>query len=533
MATVQVSPAQRRNITSSALLLLAVAVGVAGFLLANLNRTGEIPDHWWRQVGIFVAVAVVARIVVRFAAPYADPVLLPVAVVLTGLGLAMIYRLDMSYAQLGNQTFSDRQALFAVLAVGLATVTLLVLRDHRILRRYTYTFMVVSLVLLALPTIPGLGVEIFGSRVWVSIFGFQFQPAEFAKITLAIFFAGYLVTNRDKLSVGGPKILGLRLPRLRDLGPILVVWLAAIAVLVLQQDLGTSLLLFGLFVAMLYVATNRVSWLVIGALLFVPAPFLAVKLFPHVANRFNVWFHAMDPEIYEAGGGSYQVVQGLFGMANGGLLGTGWGRGYPQLVPLAQSDFILASLAEELGLVGIMAILMLYLILIERGLRAALGTRDGFGKLLASGLAFSFALQVFVVLGGLTRVIPLTGLTAPFIAQGGSSLLTSWIILALLLRISDDSRRPPKQLKPWTSPSEATEPGDGDEDVDSTAETEAVLIEEISSDPANEPVNGPVNSPANETASNSVDVSMSDPTGDPAGGSVGNEDETSVIRGAP
>ena len=174
-------------------------------------------------------------------------------------------------------------------------------------------------------------------------------------------------------------------------------------------------------------------------------------MFPHVANRFSVWLNAMDPAIYEAGGGSYQVVQGLFGMANGGLLGTGWGRGYPQLVPLAQSDFILASLAEELGLVGVMAILMLYLILIERGLRAALGTRDGFGKLLAAGLSFSFALQLFVVLGGITRLIPLTGLTAPFIAQGGSSLLTSWIIVALLLRISDDSRRPPKQLKPWSA----------------------------------------------------------------------------------
>lgn len=506
MATVQVSPAERRNLAGSFLLLLAISVGIAGFLLVNLNRTGELPENWWRQIGIFVAMAIVAWVVVRFAAPYADPVLLPVAVALTGIGISMIHRLDMSYAQLGYQTFGDRQSLFAVLAVGLASATLLILRDHRILRRYTYTFMVASLVLLAMPTIPGLGVEIFGSRVWVSILGFQFQPAEFAKITLAIFFAGYLVTNRDKLSVGGPKILGLRLPRLRDLGPILVVWLAAIAVLVLQQDLGTSLLLFGLFVAMLYVATNRVSWLIIGALLFVPAPFLAVELFPHVANRFNVWFHAMDPEIYEAGGGSYQVVQGLFGMANGGLLGTGWGRGYPHLVPLAQSDFILASLAEELGLVGIMAILMLYLILIERGLRAALGTRDGFGKLLASGLAFSFALQLFVVLGGLTRVIPLTGLTAPFVAQGGSSLLTSWIILALLLRISDDSRRPPKQLKPWTPPSTAKKDKGK---VDDTAETEKVRSED------EDPDSGGTGSAV--------------PSGDAE--EAGSEDETSVIRG--
>lgn len=450
MATVHVSPARRQNVTGLFLLVMAVSVGVSGFLLVNVNRTGAIPPGTARQISIFVAVAIVAQVVMRFAAPYADPVILPAAVALTGIGLSMIYRLDQSYEQLGYATYSDRQSIFAVIGVAAASAVLLLLRDHRLLRRYTYTFMVLSLVLLILPNIPGLGVEIFGSKVWVSIFGFQFQPAEFAKVTLTIFFAGYLVTNRDKLSIGGPKILGLRLPRLRDLGPLLVVWLASLAVLVLQQDLGTSLLLFGLFVAMLYVATNRISWLIIGTILFIPAPFIAIRFFPHVANRFSVWLHAMDPAIYEAGGGSYQVVQGLFGMATGGLLGTGWGRGYPQLVPLAQSDFILASLAEELGLVGITAILLIYLVLIERGLRAALGTRDGFGKLLASGLAFGIALQLFVVVGGITRVIPLTGLTAPFIAQGGSSLLTSWIIVALLLRISDDSRRPPKELKPWS-----------------------------------------------------------------------------------
>lgn len=474
MATVQVSPARRQSFMSLLLMFLAISVGVSGFLLVNLNRTGSVPPNTGRQIGIFVGVAVLAQILVRFAAPYADPVILPIAVTLTGIGLSMMYRLDMSYEKLGLGTYSNRQGLFAILSLLAAAGTLLLLRNHRVLRKYTYSFMVLSLLLLILPTIPGLGVEIFGSRVWVSLFGFQFQPAEFAKITLTIFFAGYLVANRDKLSLGGPKILGLRLPRLRDLGPILLVWLVSIAVLVLQQDLGTSLLLFGLFVAMLYVATNRISWLIIGAILFVPAPFLAVKMFPHVANRFNVWLHALDPEVYEAGGGSYQVVQGLFGMANGGLMGTGWGRGYPQLVPLAHSDFILGSLAEELGLVGITAIMMLYLILIERGLRAGLGTRDGFGKLLASGLAFSFALQVFVVLGGLTRIIPLTGLTAPFLAQGGSSMLTSWVIVALLLRISDDSRRPPQELKPWSLSRQST-PEDPEPDTKALEEDDTTV----------------------------------------------------------
>lgn len=449
MATVQVSGARPRRFLEMILMLLGVSIGISAYVLTSLNRTGTLPPNLAVYVALFVALAVVAEVVVHLTAPYADPVILPIAVTLTGLGLAMIRRLDMSYELNDGRTTGLKQMVFAIAGLGLASLILLLLRDHRVLRRYTYTFMVISLILLILPMIPGLGVEIFGARVWVRIFGFQFQPAEFVKVTLAIFFAGYLVSNRDKLSVGGPKVLGMRFPRFRDLGPILVVWLLGIAILVLQKDLGTSLLFFGMFVAMLYVATNRVSWLAIGALLFIPAVFLAVRMFPHVQRRFVIWIDAMSPEVYGAQGGSYQVVQGLFGMANGGLLGTGWGRGYPWLVPLAESDFILASLGEELGLFGLMAILLLYLLLVERGFRAALGTRDGFGKLLAVGLSFSIAIQVFVVLGGITRVIPLTGLTAPFLAQGGSSMLSSWIIVALLLRISDAARRPAPRPQAW------------------------------------------------------------------------------------
>lgn len=449
MATVHVSGARPRRAMEIMLMLLATAIGISAYVLTNLNRTGTLPPSLGLHVGLFVAIAVVAELIVQFTAPYADPVILPISVTLTGLGLAMIHRLDLSYEKLGVATTGSRQLIFAFAGLALMALILVFLRDHRVLRRFTYTSMVVSLILLILPMLPGIGVEHYGARVWVRIAGFEFQPAEFVKITLAIFFAGYLVSNRDKLSIGGPKILGLRLPRLRDLGPILVVWLIGIAVLVLQKDLGTSLLFFGLFVAMLYVATNRVSWLVIGALLFIPAAFLAVKVFPHVQNRFTVWLNALSPEVYEAQGGSYQLVQGLYGMATGGLLGTGWGRGYPQVVPLADSDFILSSFAEELGLVGVMAILMLYLVLVERGLRAALGTRDGFGKLLAAGLSFSLALQLFVVLGGISRVIPMTGLTAPFLAKGGSSMLASWITIALLLRISDAARRPSPKAKTW------------------------------------------------------------------------------------
>ncbi len=449
MATVSIAPARPRRFLELTLMGLALAVGIAGYVLTSLNYTGEIPANLLTQVGVLVAIAIIAEVGVHFLAPYADPVILPIAVALTGLGLAMIYRLDLSYARRDEAVVGFRQALFVGIAIVIAAVILITLRDHRMLRRYTYTFGVLSLFLLLLPMIPGLGQETFGARVWIHLGPISIQPGELVKITLAIFFAGYLVTNRDNLAIGGRKFLGMRLPRARDLGPIMVVWLIGIAILVLQRDLGTSLLFFGLFVAMLYVATNRVSWLVIGFALFVPAVLVAVKSFAHVQTRFNIWLNALDPDIYNQG--SYQLVQGLFGQASGGLMGTGWGRGYPQLVPLANSDFILSSFAEELGLTGMAAILVLYLILIQRGLRAALTVRDGFGKLLATGLSFSLAIQLFVVLGGITRIIPLTGLTAPFLAAGGSSMVSSWITVALLIRVSDAARRPASTPAPWNS----------------------------------------------------------------------------------
>ena len=451
MATVTIAPARPRRVLEMALMLVALALGIGGYALTALNRTGAVPANLGQHVLILVVVAVVAEVGMHFLAPYADPVILPIAVALTGIGLAMIYRIDLSYITL-NESISNpasrypivgtKQLMMVGVAMVAAAVTLVCVRDHKVLRRYTYIFGILSLLLLLLPLVPGIGVEHLGARIWIQLGPASLQPAELVKITLAIFFSGYLVTNRDNLAIGGPKVLGMRLPRARDLGPILVVWLIGIAILVLQRDLGTSLLFFGLFVALLYVATDRVSWLVIGALMFLPAAALAVRAFPHVQQRFTVWLHAMDPDVYDAVGGSGQVVQGLFGQASGGLMGTGWGRGYPSLVPFAQSDFILSSLAEELGLTGLLAILVLYLILIERGLRASIGVRDGFGKLLAAGLSFSLALQVFVVLGGITRLIPLTGLTAPFLASGGSSMVSSWVTVAILVRISDAARRP-------------------------------------------------------------------------------------------
>ncbi|WP_026430282.1 FtsW/RodA/SpoVE family cell cycle protein [Schaalia georgiae] len=453
MATVSIAPARSRRLVEVLLLLLALAVGVGGYVLATLNYTGALPTNPRANVtvAVLVALAIIAEVGVHFLAPHADPLILPVAVALTGLGLAMIYRLDLSYERLGADTVGIRQGIYVAASIVLAALLLVAVRDHRTLRRYTYTFGALSLVLLLLPMIPGLGTETYGARVWIHLGPVSVQPGELVKITLALFFAGYLVTNRDNLAIGGPKFLGLRLPRGRDLGPIMVVWLIGIAILVLQRDLGTSLLFFSLFVATLYVATNRPSWLLIGFVLFVPAVAVAVRAFPHVANRFNVWLNAFDPAVYSEDGGSYQVVQGLFGQASGGLMGSGWGRGYPQLVPLANSDFILSSLAEELGLTGLAAILVLYLVLIQRGLRAALTVRDGFGKLLATGLSFSLAIQLFVVLGGITRLIPLTGLTAPFLAAGGSSMVSSWLTVALLIRVSDAARRPASTPAPWNS----------------------------------------------------------------------------------
>jgi cell division protein FtsW (lipid II flippase) len=300
--------------------------------------------------------------------------------------------------------------------------------------------MVAGLGLLLLPLLPGIGGTINGARIWIRFAGFSFQPGELAKLMLLVFFAGYLVVKRDVLALASRRVLGVDLPRARDLGPIIVAWAASLAVLVFERDLGTSLLFFGVFVALLYVATERTSWLLIGVGLFATGSFLAWSVFAHVHQRVDIWLNAFAPR--NVSGDSYQLVQGLFGMGTGGLLGKGLGQGRPDIVPFAQTDFIVAAIGEELGLAGIMALLLTYGIIVQRGLRTSIAVRDAFGKLLAAGLAFSVALQVFVVVGGVTRLIPLTGLTMPFLSYGGSSLVSNWALIALLLRISDAARRP-------------------------------------------------------------------------------------------
>ena len=448
MPSITPTPASTRRWSELSLLVLALALGVYAYAQVGLATTGSVPGNIVGYSLGMTALAIGVHVILRLRAPHADPVMLPTVVALNGIGLAMIYRLDYAYLQRGSQAgFAPRQFLWTAIAVGMAVAVLWFLRDHRTLRRYTYTAMVTGLVLVALPLLPGLGATINGARIWIR-FGsaVSFQPAELGKIALAVFFAGYLVTNRDNLALAGPRFLRGHLPRGRDLGPILLAWAVSLGVLVFERDLGTSLLFFGLFVAMLYVATERLSWVLIGLGLFAVVAIAAANLFPHVQARFDVWLHPLEPAIYNRSpGGSFQVAQGLFGLGNGGLMGTGWGQGYPHLVPFANSDFIVTSLGEELGLTGLLAILSLYLVLAQRGVRTAIAVRDGFGKLLASGLAFVVAFQCFVVVGGVTRVIPLTGLTMPFLAYGGSSLLANWIILALLLRISDGARRPAPQ----------------------------------------------------------------------------------------
>ena len=446
VATIQPAGAARYSgrWAEAALLGVALVLGLGGFVLTALNRTGSSPAQTVVVAIAFLALTVVMHLCVRYAAPWADPVLLPTAVALNGIGLAMIRRLDLAYEVNEQWQFyvGSKQLVWTLLGVGLFCAVLLLLRDYRRLRRWDRWAMWSGLVFLILPFVPGIGQSINGARIWIRIGPMSFQPAELSKVLLAVFFASYLVANRDNLALAGRKVLWMSLPRARHLGPLFIVWGVSICVLVLQKDLGSSVLLFGLFVVTLYVATDRPSWLVLGALLFVPAAWFAATHLHHVQQRITAWLDAMDPAVYDAQGGSWQLVMGLFGMASGGVLGSGWGAGYPNLVTFANSDFIIASFAEEIGLIGLLALLCIYLIIVVRGLRTAVVLRDGFGKLLVTGIAFTVAIQCFVVVGGVTRLIPLTGLAMPFLAHGGSALMTNWIIIGLLLRISDSARRP-------------------------------------------------------------------------------------------
>lgn len=416
-------PAGRRS-RGILLLLLALAIGIAAYVLVGLGKRGRVPVDLALYGSIFVVGYCSAWALVRRVARAADPALLPAAAALTGLGFAVIFRLSGDLAA--------EQATWLVVGLLAFAATLLLVRDHRQLDAFTYTIGLIGLALLLLPIAPGIGRTINGARLWVQIGPVGFQPSELGKVFIVIFLASYLNANREVLSTGtGP----FGLPQARHLGPILLAWGASLAILFLQKDLGASLLYFAIFVVMLWVATGRAWYLLIGLALFAAGAYLGYLAFSHVQLRVDVWLHALDPAKVNAQGYG-QLAQGQFGMATGGLFGSGLGRGVPTTIPFASTDFIFAAIGEELGLLGSTAVLLLYVVLVGKGLRIALEVRDGFGQLLAVGLATMIAIQTFVIVGGVIRVIPLTGVTLPFMSYGGSSLVSNFILLALLVRVS-------------------------------------------------------------------------------------------------
>ncbi|MEY2246909.1 FtsW/RodA/SpoVE family cell cycle protein [Streptomyces sp. BF23-18] len=426
----------RRRGIELALIVLAVLLCVYGYCAVGLAKHGTVPPGAAGYGAGLGVLALLAHVAVRLRAPYADPLLLPIAVLLNGLGLVLIYRLDL---ETPDDQAAPIQLVWSTLGVAFFILVVLCLRDHRVLQRYTYVSVVGALALLVLPIFfPAVN----GARIWIRIAGFSIQPGEFAKVLLAVFFAGYLAANRNALAYSGRQIWRFRrlqLPTGRVLGPIVAIWLLSVLVLVLERDLGTSLLFFGLFVILLYVATGRTGWIAVGLLLACVGALAVGRLEPHVHSRVEDW---LDPfASIAAGQGPNQLAQSLFAFAAGGMLGTGLGLGHSVLIGFAvKSDFILATAGEELGLIGLSAVFLLYALLVERGYRAGLALRDPFGRLLAVGLASIVALQVFVIAAGVTGLIPLTGMAMPFLAQGGSSVVTNWIIVALLIRISDCAR---------------------------------------------------------------------------------------------
>ncbi|TDC73444.1 FtsW/RodA/SpoVE family cell cycle protein [Streptomyces hainanensis] len=436
-------PPSRRN-TELAMLVFAVLVPVLAYANVGLAKDESLPAGMLGYGLGLGLMAGVAHLVVRRWAPYADPLMLPLATLLNGLGLVLIWRLDqepeITRPALGGPMAAD-QLLWSVVGVALFLGVLIFLKDHRILQRYTYISMVVALLLLISPMIPGLGDEVNGARIWIRIPGLGgLQPAEFAKIVMVVFFAGYLMVKRDALALASRRVMGIYLPRGRDLGPILAVWGVSLMILVFETDLGTSLLFFGAFVIMLYVATERTSWIIFGVLLSASGAVFVASTNQHVGDRVENWLNPLA----RINDGVTETAQVMYSFGSGGLFGSGLGQGYSRLIGgiAAKSDYILATVGEELGLAGMMAVILLYALLIERGMRTALAARDPFGKLLAMGLSGAFALQVFVVAGGVTGVIPLTGMTMPFLAQGGSSVIANWALIAVLLRISDTARKP-------------------------------------------------------------------------------------------
>jgi cell division protein FtsW (lipid II flippase) len=459
-------PPEEAPVTRRSTELLMTAFGLAivalAFAATALSLKGQHPSTIVGYIVSYCVIIIGAHLAVRKFAPYADPLLLPIATLLNGLGLVMIYRLNQA-GRNGNAGSPGRtgapvpistlgssatvtQVIYTVLGVAVFVVFLWLVKDIKVLQPYTYILGLAGLVLIALPALlPGSisGVADTSAKIQINIGGFSVQPEEFGKLLLAASFASYLMEHGQQLSLLTDRWLFFKMPRRKDLAPIFVVWALSMLLLIFESDIGTSAVFMGLFVAMLYVATGRRSWAILGFILFLVGALAASELVSHVGQRFSIWLHPFSTANLVNGlQPSYQTAQGLYGMANGGLLGRGLGGGQPFWTPLVQSDLIFTAFGEELGLAGVMALLLLYGLLVQRGLRTALLAKDEYSKLLASGLSFMFALQVFVIVGGVTRVIPLTGITTPFLSQGGSSLVASWLLVAAIARMSDTARRP-------------------------------------------------------------------------------------------
>jgi cell division protein FtsW (lipid II flippase) len=409
----------------------------AGFAAVFIERDDVLTNVSLTYGAIFLGLCLAAHVVLRFTLPYADPYLFPLFAVLACFGIVMIYRIDDELAR--------EQAQWFVIGLALFAATIILLRDYRVLERYRYTVAAVGIGLLLLPRLPGIGQQVNGAYLGVRLGPLTFQPAEFAKIAIIVFLASYLRDTRQLLVIGARRFAGITIPPLKHFGPLLAVWGAAMVMLFFIQDLGSSLMFYGGFLAVLYVATNRFSFVAIGLALFAGGAWVLYHARPTITHRVDAWLHPFG-SLYDQVGGSYQIAQSVFAQADGGLFGRGFGQallkvGDSPLLPAAQTDLIYSVIVNELGLIGACAVLCTYLLAVERGFKIATLARDSFSKLLATGLTAVFALQVFVIVGGVTRVIPLTGVTLPFISYGGSSILANFVLLALLLLISDRARR--------------------------------------------------------------------------------------------
>jgi peptidoglycan glycosyltransferase len=421
--------AAARRSTELGLIVMATIITAGAYTLASLGRNAEIPPILVPFLLVVLGLLVVAHIANRYLASGADGTLLPLAAILNGIGYVVIARL--------SERLAGLQTTWTFVAIAAYVATLLFVQRPADLARYKWSFLTVGTGLLMLPLVPGVGASFGGARIWVSIGPVNFQPGEFAKIALALFFAGYLAERRELISASAWRIGPFHLPELRHLLPIALAWGFAVVVMVAEKDLGSSLLFFTLFVVMMWVATERTSYLVIGLALFAGAAYTAWRLFDHVQTRVQIW---LDPWPQYEGKG-YQIIQSMFAFANGGIGGTGLALGSPNKIPEVKNDFIFAAIGEEMGLLGATAVLMAFLLIIGGGLRVAMRSDRPFEKLLATGLTTILGVQAFIIIGGVMRVVPLTGITLPFVSYGGSSLVANYVLLALLVRMSDSAAR--------------------------------------------------------------------------------------------